>query len=118
MTRIFLDEGKDSEKNKRLEEISVGDSLFFPNCRIEKVIDVKPQFGELYTEMIVTNRDKDSKEFPGKRQSMVYELSSSSMITSTSRGRVYETKKIGREAWEILTQFDLKKIPFTIGSYK
>jgi hypothetical protein len=116
MTRIFLDEGKDSEKSKRLEEISIGDHLFFPNCRIEMVIDVKPQFGELYTETVLRSSDKDSGEFPGKRQSMVYEVSSG-VITSTSKGRVYETKKIGSDVWGILMSCDLKKFPFTVGDY-
>jgi|WetSurMetagenome_2_1015567.scaffolds.fasta_scaffold1442170_2 hypothetical protein len=118
MKRIFLDNGKNSEKSKRLEEISVGDHIFFPNCRIENVIDVKPQFGELYTERITINPEKDNDIFPGMIKKMVYELIASGLIESNSVGRVYDCKKVRKKDWDIFMQ-GIKKVPdFVSEGYK
>jgi hypothetical protein len=119
MTRIFLDlDINDKEKSKRLEEISLADVLLFPDCRMETVVGINNLFKELYTERIIPNSEDDYKKLPGKRQEFVYELTPSGIITSTSKGRIYDSKKIGKKEWEILTNLDLNKVPATEGAYK
>ena len=69
-----------------LKELSIGDWLGFSK-RIETVIEVKPEFSELYTQRFFWNGNFSVEK-------RVYELDSSGIITADSKGRVYETRKI------------------------
>jgi len=74
-----------------LKELSFGDLLGFSDGRVEKVRDVKPEFGELYTQRIFINGNTERFEVIKK----VYELNIySGIITANSKGRTYDSKTI------------------------
>ncbi|MEK6913111.1 MAG: hypothetical protein AABW47_00360 [Nanoarchaeota archaeon] len=90
---------KESKENIVLEEISVKDSLFFRDRRIERVTGVDIPSRTLSTERIIANTDEDYKDFPMKRQKILYRLSSSETIQDTSIGEIYDSRKISNSEW-------------------
>jgi hypothetical protein len=80
------------KKGKKLEEISIGDFLSFPD-RAEKVVGINLQFKEVYTENIPVDISKYNLDFSVKKQKKVYELKSDE-ITSDSKGRIYDLVRI------------------------
>ena len=94
------------DKNgRRLDGILKGDVLMFVddsgNMVNKTAIDVKPQFGELYTEEIVLFVEKDYS-FTARKEKRVYILTPSNVITNISKGRVYDTPKLTKnERWDV-----------------
>ena len=98
--------------NWELSNILPGlDNLVFSE-RIEKVKKVNTQFGEIYTERLVVNNDRDNRKFPFILQNIVYELGNSPIITADSQGRIYESRKIrelsSRERRKINEEIDIQ----------
>lgn len=98
--------------NWELSNILPGlDNLVFSE-RIEKVKKVNTQFGEIYTERLVVNNDRDNRKFPFILQNIVYELGNSPVITADSIGRIYESRKIrelsSRERREINKEMEIQ----------
>ena len=98
------------DKNEiRLDEISKDDILTFVDdsgfMAHETVIDVKLQFGELYTEHIALFVDERDYSFTARKEKKVYELTPSDIITNVSKGRVYGLAKITKdERWDLERQ--------------
>jgi hypothetical protein len=99
MTTIVL-----GKKSRRLEEISVRDSLVFPDKRMEKVVEINPLFREIHVERTEVNLEKDYDKFPMKKQKIIYELGSKDLMTGASIGRVYDSKKINKVDWMLIME--------------
>lgn len=78
---------KITKKGKRLEDLSKGDILVFPN-REEEIRIIDKEMDWLYTQRIRGNVE----------ERIIYEIPSG-LINKDSIGRVYLTKKIGEKRW-------------------
>ena len=82
--------GNDGKEKVRLDELSVGDILFFPDYREEEITDLKPEFGEVYTKSFHLIY---AKKRLAKATTFVYELNSSEgIINANSKGRFIDQK--------------------------
>jgi len=82
MSQIWLN----GETRIKLDELSLEDILFFLDERAEKIVDLKPEFGEVYTQSThYASKVKREKEIT----TYVYELNSSAgIISANSKGRI------------------------------
>lgn len=85
MKNIFIEKGEG-----KIENITLGDFLFFPDRRIEEVVNAETK--GIYTHRILVNTSKKNfNQFPYIRQTVFYELGEDKLITSVVGGEIIES---------------------------